>query len=77
MCSCSNKATSTPIQREKNKISKKVKTTIPHQPLPRLLLLLNALLLAQLAAVAIECSVRNFLVSHEISISLVFFLYII
>jgi hypothetical protein len=73
MCSCSNKATSTPIQREKNKRSRKVMTTIPHQPLPRLLLLLNALLLAQLAAVAIECSVQNFLVSHEISISLVFF----
>ena len=39
---------STPIQREKNKRSRKVKTTFPHQPLPRLLLLLNALLLAQL-----------------------------
>jgi hypothetical protein len=54
MCSCSNKATSTPIQREKNKRSRKVKTTIPHQPLPRLLLLLNALLLAQLAAAAMN-----------------------
>ena len=53
MCSCSNKATTTRcgphlFKEKKNKRSRKIKTTFPHQPLPRLLLLLNALLLAQL-----------------------------
>jgi len=50
MCSCSNNHTvwSTPIQREKIKDLEKSRPPFRHQPLPRLLMLLNALLLAQL-----------------------------